>query len=417
MFRRIPTRRPLFGLWLVFFVNGAVLSSWAPRIPEVAARLALSDTALGTTLFGVAAGSLPALLLTDRLLRRRDGRVVCQVSAAAFAAGLPAIAIAPGPVTLGLVLAALGAASGVLDVAMNTAAIEYQRRRSGPAVIARLHGGYSLGVLGGAGGGAAATAAALSVGAHFTIVAAVLLALLAGAAPHVPRTGRPGSRAVCAAGVDSGGAAGGAGAAGAGGGVASSPSLTRAITPAIAAVAVAGLLLEGVLADWSALLVARDHGAGNVVGATVVVAFSLAMFVSRSAGDRIVPLLGRRRCLLLAALGGSAGTAIGLVDPGWPATYAGVVVAGLAIGPVFPLAIGAAAERSPGSAARATAAVSAVGYLAHLGGPPLVGVLAQPLGLPGAVALLGAAAGAMLAGARSAWPVPPTPGERRSNAR
>ncbi|RDB49538.1 hypothetical protein DVB87_02295, partial [Tsukamurella tyrosinosolvens] len=78
MFRRTPLRPcPLLGLWLVFFVNGAVLSSWAPRIPEVKDRLALSDPALGTALFGVAAGSLPALFLTDRLLRRVDGRVVC----------------------------------------------------------------------------------------------------------------------------------------------------------------------------------------------------------------------------------------------------------------------------------------------------------------------------------------------------
>ena len=43
MFRRTPLRPcPLLGLWLVFFVNGAVLSSWAPRIPEVKDRLALA---------------------------------------------------------------------------------------------------------------------------------------------------------------------------------------------------------------------------------------------------------------------------------------------------------------------------------------------------------------------------------------
>ncbi|MGC5023862.1 MFS transporter [Tsukamurella sp. DT100] len=359
------------GLWLVFFVNGAVLSSWAPRIPEVKDRLALSDAALGAALFGVAAGSLPALLLTDRLLRRVDGRLVCLASGAAFAAGLPAIAATTGPVGLGLVLAALGAASGVLDVAMNTAGIEYQRRRAGVPVIARLHGGYSLGVLCGAAGGAAA--AGVTVAGQFTAVAGVLLVLLAAAGRHVPRSAARGTVGTASVGTGNVGTD-------TGGPVAAPRTpLVRAITPAVAAVAVAGLLLEGMLADWSALLVARDHGAGNAIGATVVVAFSLAMFVSRSAGDLIVPLFGARRCLLLAALGGSAGTAVGLVAPGWIATYAGVVVVGLFLGPVFPLAIGAAAARSPGSAARATAAVSAVGYLAHLGGPPLVGVLARPL--------------------------------------
>ncbi|MFD9826419.1 hypothetical protein ACFWXB_02990 [Tsukamurella tyrosinosolvens] len=393
MFRRTPLRPcPLLGLWLVFFVNGAVLSSWAPRIPEVKDRLALSDPALGTALFGVAAGSLPALFLTDRLLRRVDGRVVCVVSAVAFAAGLPAIAATTGPVSLGLVLAALGAASGVLDVAMNTAGIEYQRRRAGTPVIARLHGGYSLGVLSGAAGGAAATAGGISVAAHFAAAAAGLLVLLSVAAPHVPRISglrSAASRTVAPDGMPDGPS----GAPGA------RMSSARTITPAVAAVAVAGLLLEGVLTDWSALLVARDRGAGFAVGATVVVAFSLAMFVSRSAGDGMLPLLGRRRYLLLAGLAGGAGTAVGLVVPGWFATYAGVVVVGLALGPVFPLAIDLAAERSPGSVAGATAAVSAVGYLAYLGGPPLVGLLARPVGLPTTVALVGAVAGAALAGA------------------
>ncbi|CAM3725766.1 MFS transporter [Tsukamurella ocularis] len=387
MFRRTPFRPyPILGLWLVFFVNGAVLSSWAPRIPEVAHRLALSDPALGTALFGVAAGSLPALFLTGRLLRRVGDRAVCLLSATLFAAGLPEVAGATGPAALALVLAALGAASGALDVAMNTAGIEYQRRRAGAPVIARLHGGYSLGVLCGAAGGAAATAVGIPVAMHFVVVATVLLALLAIAGPHVPR-----SSSARAAGPEElhDGPSGTV--------VALAPA-ARAVTPAVAAVAVAGLLLEGVLTDWSALLVARDRGAGAAVGATVVVAFSLAMFVSRSAGDWVIPRLGRLRYLLLAALVGGAGTSVGLVAPGWLATYAGVVAVGLVVGPVFPLAIDLGAERAPGSVASATAAVSAVGYLAHLGGPPLVGMLAQSLGLPRAVALLGAVAGVALAG-------------------
>ncbi|NMD57006.1 MULTISPECIES: MFS transporter [Tsukamurella] len=375
MFRRTPnSARPVLGLWLVYFVNGAVLSSWAPRIPEVKDRLGLSDAALGAALFGVAAGSVPALLLTGRLLHRVDGGIVCRGSAAIFAAGLPAIATATGPVSLGLILAALGAASGVLDVAMNTTGIEFQKRRTGGPVLSRLHGGYSLGTLCGAGGGAAASGAGIPVSMQFAGTAGVLLLLLVCAGPHVPRTVEPLA------------------------GLAPAPrvSLARAITPAIAAVAVAGLLLEGVLTDWSALLVARDHNAGFAVGSTVVVAFSAAMFVSRSGGNGIVSQLGRGRYLVLAAVTSTVGTGIGVVVPGWPATYAGVVIVGLALGPVFPIALEVATEGTPGSVAGATAAVSAVGYLAHLGGPPLVGSLAQPLELPVAIAVLGTAASAAL---------------------
>ncbi|SHN39207.1 hypothetical protein [Cryptosporangium aurantiacum] len=72
------------SLWIVFFVNGAVLSSWAPRIPDVQERLQLTDSALGLALFGVAAGSVPALLLTARLLRSLRSGAVCVGTALLF---------------------------------------------------------------------------------------------------------------------------------------------------------------------------------------------------------------------------------------------------------------------------------------------------------------------------------------------
>lgn len=65
----------------------------------------------------------------------------------------------------------------------------------------------------------------------------------------------------------------------------------------IAAVAVAGLLLEGTATDWSGLLISRDLRGGGAVGSGVVVALSVAMFVSRSAGDAVMARVGRVRYL------------------------------------------------------------------------------------------------------------------------
>ncbi|WP_019201457.1 hypothetical protein [Tsukamurella sp. 1534] len=368
-------RRPVVGLWLVFFVNGAVLSAWAPRIPEIATGLALSDAALGGALFGVAGGSVPALVAAGSLLRRVDCRPVCLTAGAAFAGGLPLLATADGPLALGAALALLGAASGVLDVAMNTAGVEFGSRR-GASVLSRLHGGYSLGVLAGAAGGDIATRTGIGVGPHFLAWSALLLVLLAIAAAHLPR------RAPSDGEPDDPRPARG---------------MPGGVTVGIAALAVAALLLEGTLTDWTALLLARDHEAGRATGASAVVAFSLAMFVSRTAGDRVLGAVGRDRFLLLAAAVVAAGTAVAPLTPGWAGAYAGIVAAGLVLGPVFPAAVAAAAERSPGSVAAATAAVSAVGYLAYLGGPPLVGFLADRWSLPVTVAAVGASCAAVFA--------------------
>ncbi|WP_089339068.1 hypothetical protein [Blastococcus mobilis] len=73
---------------MIFLVNGAVLSSWAPRIPRVTAGLGLSDTELGVALFGVAAGSVPALLLTARALAVVKDTHLCIVAALMFSAAL-----------------------------------------------------------------------------------------------------------------------------------------------------------------------------------------------------------------------------------------------------------------------------------------------------------------------------------------
>ncbi|EWC62372.1 Membrane protein mosC [Actinokineospora spheciospongiae] len=374
MVRTRHSNHPVAGLWLVFFLNGAVLASWAPRIPEVKSDLGLSDAALGVALFGVAAGSVPALLGTGWLLRFTSARLLCVLSGALFAGFLPLIAAARGVLGLALVLVLLGAASGCLDVAMNTAGIEFQQRSPDrPSVISRLHGGYSLGVLFGAAGGALATGAGVGVFAHFTAVAGVLLVLLAVAAPALPHTPvvEPAQEVAPAV----------------------SPLRGIAAIPlAIAAIAVSGLLVEGMVTDWSALLVARDFAGGVSLGSTAVVAFSVAMFVSRSVGDALVVRFGRRAVLRWSAGAVAVALAVGLAQPSAVGAFAAVAFVGLALGPVFPLSMTAAADRVPHSVATAAAGVSAVGYLAYLAGPPLIGVVAEAVGLVPTVAAIGLAA-------------------------
>lgn len=371
-----PHRSPMFpaaALWLIFFVNGAVLASWAPRIPEVKDDLALSDSALGIALFGVAAGSVPALLGTGRLLRRVSARATCIAAACAFAASLPAIATTTNAPTLTLVLALIGAASGCLDVAMNTAAIGYQRSQARTPVISRLHGGYSLGVLVGAAGGALATALSIGIAVHFTVVSIILTALVGVAAAHLPS--RHPARA----------------------GAATVTRKTRrsprpaivAVPPAIAVLAVSSLLVEGTITDWSALLISRDFDGGYGLGSSTVVAFGVAMFCSRSVSDWISARVGRAGVLYVSAAATAVACVIGLGQPSPIVAMGAIVAIGCGLGPVFPLVMSIATERRPAAIAEATAAVSAFGYLAYLGGPPIIGLIAERTGLTAAVIAVG----------------------------
>lgn len=368
--RRLPAF-PTTALWLIFFVNGGVLASWAPRIPEVKDSLALSDSALGVALFGVAAGSVPALLGTGWLLRYLSARTLCIGAATVFAAALPAITATTNVVTLAAVLTLLGAASGCLDVAMNTAGIEFERTESRRPVISRLHGGYSLGVLAGATGGALATRFSIGVTSHFVVVSVILVALVAIATTQLPHTNLTERAAP-------------------GGNTPSSPWRAIVGLPvAIAALAVGGLLVEGMITDWSALLISRDFDAGYGLGSAVMVAFSVSMFCSRSVGDWLVSRIGRTAVLYLSAGLTALACLVGLTQPSATGAVIAIVVIGCGLGPVFPLAISMAADRHPEAVASAAAAVSAVGYLAYLAGPPAIGLISEHVGLNAAVVGIG----------------------------
>jgi MFS family permease len=347
----------------MFFVNGAVLSSWAPRIPEVKRLLDLSDSELGLALFGVAAGSVPALLLTARLLDRVRSGPVCVVTALLFSASLPLIGAVDGVWQLTGVLTVLGAASGVLDIAMNTAGIAYQQH-TGHRVLSRLHGGYSLGVLAGALGGVVATHGGATVAEHFVVVAVVLVTVSLACAPMLwswPRS--PAERAAEGTQV---------------------PVRRRrfGLPVTIAVLAVSGLLIEGLVTDWSALLITRDLGAPASLGATTLALFSLAMFISRTAGDTVLNRLGERAVLTTTALVVVCVVVLGSVVAHPVAMAVAIGLAGLVLGPVFPVAVSRASRSAPGRAAAMTAQVSAAGYIAYLGGPPVIGIVADLVGLP-----------------------------------
>ncbi|RJF43112.1 MFS transporter [Actinomyces sp. 2119] len=387
------------SLWLVFLVNGAVLASWAPRIPDVRQRLGLSDADLGVALLGVALGAVPAMLVTARLVGRVSDVAVCAVAALVFPAALPLIDVVTGLPGLMAVLMLLGAASGCLDIAMNTLAVRLQvlwRTR----VLGRLHGAYSLGVLAATAAAAVATYLGLSVGRHFVAVSATLLLAAASASvvllTRAPRTAPTRSSSEERAGsVGSGDAKPGPPRRG--------QLAVPGLTLGVGVIAVGGFLLEGLLTDWSALLLRRDLGAQPTLAASVLSMFSVAMFVSRSLSDALLRRVEEATLLRAAAVLLALAVPTGLATGSVPATVVGVVVTGACVGPLFPLALAqagrVAAHNAAGVAgvAGVTARLSVVGYAAHLGGPVLIGFAAEGVGLPTTVTAVVVATAVLLA--------------------
>jgi MFS family permease len=155
----------------------------------------------------------------------------------------------------------------------------------------------------------------------------------------------------------------------------------------LAVIAAVVLLAEGAVADWSAVYLRQEMDAGEGTAGLAFTAFSLTMVAGRLVGDRLVAAWGRVRAVRVSALVALAGGLVVVLVPSVPAVVLGFAGLGLGLACVVPLVFSAAAGDDP-EPGPALAAVSTPGYVGFLLGPPVIGGLAELVGLGAALALL-----------------------------
>ncbi len=366
---------PRVAITAVFALNGFLFGSMFSRLPAIQERTDIGDGQLGLALLCSMIGLLGAQVLGGALVARFGSRPLVLAGALACAAAQIPVALAGTLAALAGCFLLVGLANGVLDVSMNVHGLAVERKLGRP-ILATLHAGFSFGALAGAGAGGLVAAAGVGVKPHLVAAAAVgvVVALTAyrfllpsevDAAPEGPLVAKP----------------------------------TRALA-AVGLFAFCVVLSEGAVNDWAAVYLKGDLDAGEGLAAAGLAAFSLTMGFGRLFGDRLAEWLGPVRLarggaglaavgMTIAVVGGRQGTAI--------AAFAAM---GVGLASLFPLSIRAASTRgeTPGPA---VAAVSAMGYVGFVTGPPTVGLLAELVGLRWALLLVAAlcAAAAALAGA------------------
>ena len=385
--------RARLALLVVFAVNGAVLASWATRIPAVKEAAGLSTAGLGLVLLAPAVGALAAFELSGRSAARFGSARTTEACAALFCLTLPLLALADGSAALlSVALLLFGAGNGALDVAMNThgVAVEQQLRRP---VLSGMHAGWAAGGLLGATAGGAAAAGGLGVGTHFAVATALALACLAPATRWLP--------------------VGGSAAAPTHDRAAAAPPARRGVRRALpgpvlllGAVGFAGLLAEGAAADWSATYLREDAGSSAGQAAAGYAGFTAAMLVSRLFGDALRARIAPLRLLSVSVALAAAGLLVGLAVGGPVAGIVGFTLLGAGLAVNIPIVFAAAgtlpAERTGLPPATSLARVNTLSYLGLLAGPPLVGLLAHGVGLRAALLLPALLAAAVVPLARRA---------------
>jgi MFS transporter len=355
----VTARAATFG---VFFVNGAVIGTWVGHIPWIKDRFGFSTSTFGLVILAMSIGVIVALPLMGQAIVRLGSARSTRIAGSACVALVLLPLLAPEPWLLPLALVALGAASGAMDVSMNAHGVAVERLLHRP-VMSSLHAGWSFGGLAGAGMVAIGVAVGLDPRVQ-TLVAATLLAVLLAAC--LARLG-PGSA------------------------TADAPQGFVRPSRGVVLLAVLCLLImvtEGAMADWGGIYLTGDLGTSAAVAALAFAAFSGGMTAGRVFGDAINHRIGSARLMRW----GSALAAIalgGMLLIGAPGlALVGFFLVGLGVANGVPLVFSAAGHAPGRESGPNIAAVSSMGSIGFLAGPPFIGFVAEATSLPLALATL-----------------------------
>jgi MFS family permease len=353
----------------MFALGGVAISTWGPRLPSIRASLDLGNAVIGLVLVGVTVGSIAGLGLSSALLstfgpRRALGGALLLVSVGIALIGVGAGVAQSLPLTVPG-FAVVGFGIGSLDVMINVqgAAVE---KAAGKTLMPLLHASWSAGAI--LGSGIGAFAAWLQIAFQWQFLAEAALIGILGVVsvrfvPDVLDIQASGAKA---------------------------PVLVRirqwlrgwgdTRLLMIGLVMLGVELGEGTSNSWLTLAVHDGHKQTDAVAALFFVVFAIGETSARVAGGPLVDRIGRVWTIRATTALGVVGLALFIFGtPAW-VILVGTVLWAVGVSMGFPLGMSAAADSGPNPAARVSV-VASVGYLANLGGPPVIGFLSESFGL------------------------------------
>jgi MFS family permease len=351
----------------VFTANGFGIGAWAVEVPRIKEHLSLSDASLGIALFAFALGAIVAMPLAGRLAPRFGSGRATALLGAAFVVALPLPALMPNFALLCVVLLLLGAANGALDVSMNGHASTIESAWQAP-IMSSFHAAWSAGGLLGAATGAMIQKSGMGVIGGLALPDVLIGALILAATGFALHD--PGPRA------EPGGSA---------------FMLPSAGVMKLAALAFLCMMVEGAIADWSAVFLRTVLTGEASVAALGYSSFAFSMAACRIIGDVSVRRLGSGTVVALGGFVAAGGLALVLGFPSPFTACVGFALVGLGLANIVPV-IFSAAGRSTSTPAVGVSMAATAGYAGFLVGPPLIGFGAGLLGLRLALCVLVVAA-------------------------
>lgn len=342
---------------ILFFVNGLLIGNWAPKIPEFAKRLSLDESGIGIMIAIFGLGCLITMPIVGLIIARIGTSTITKLTSLIAASALLLITIAPNFWLAAIAMFIAGGTIAGMDVAMNTVAVEVEKKQK-IHIMASCHGFWSLGGLFGAiSGGYFLENTNLYLHAIVVTISSLILVIIAFPAIKPSTINKNSDQH-------------------------STIRLPRHPLPyLVGIIALFSAIPEGSVIDWSALYLRQELNSSTFTSAIAFAAFSGAMATVRFLGDSIRKKYGDVNTLKVSAII----AAIGLFIAG-QATFdiiaiIGFFIAGLGMSNLVPIAFSIAGNIPNTAPSINLSIVTTIGYSGILVAPALIGYIATFLSL------------------------------------
>jgi MFS family permease len=371
-----PTRATLprtrAAVYALFGAFGLVIGTWAVHLPSLKQATGISTSLLGTVVLLLGVGAIVGMRLSTPLINRFGSERVAVLGCCLMAVAVLGPFLATTFTEAAIAAVLFGISTGTADVAMNAAAVVVERRYGRP-IMASFHGVFSVGTAVGSLVSAAGFGLAIGVLPVVIAVGVCCLLVMGTVAPVLLR--RNGAEVEDPDGEPSA----------AGASAQSSERRPRRVY-VLALMSFLLFLVEGSSMDWSSLHAQQHLHASPTWGSMTFGSFVAAMTFGRLTVDRLAGRIGPVAVFRWGSVLALAGLTVVVLSPVLPLTLVGWVVTGLGLAGGMPQVF-TAAGNTGGSPGGSLSLVVGVGYAAILGGPAVLGWVAERLTLNGALVI------------------------------
>ena len=342
---------------LLFFMAGLCFASWASRIATVQQTMGLSDAALGAVLFSLPVGLMCSLPFSGWIITKIGSKKLLLSALVVYGFALVSLGLAQNTFQLVICLVCYGFSSNAVNISVNTQAVATERLYGKP-IMASFHGLWSLAGFTGAGIGTFMIGRRIDPFHHFIVILVILFIGVIVASRYLyDDTGDAKNE------------------------TASSMSLfekLRLIIPllTLGSIAFCSMICEGAMFDWSVIYFKKVVAAPIALQGAGFTAFMFTMAGGRFIADWFANRFGLKRTLQISGSLTTTGLLVAVLFPHFYTAMAGFLLVGVGVSSVVPMVFSAAGRSKTMSPGVALAAVSTIGFIGFLVGPPVIGFIA-----------------------------------------